>query len=388
MTNAADLLAATAAGLDRRGIRRILTMAWRDLDDPDAGGSEVHADEILTRWAAAGLAVVHRTSTAGAPRRLRRHGYGIIQAGGRIGVTARTPLAGIRNRRSFDAVIDIWNGIPWWSPVWFRGPSVTWLHHVHGKMWQDSFSPVMAGIGRTIERRLAPAVYRRRPIVTLSESSRREIVAIGLPAAHVSVIAPGVDPRFTPDLSRRRSTPHVVALGRLAPVKRYLALADSIKAGRQLVPNLTLDIVGEGPDRPLLERWIADNAAASWLRLPGRLSDDEVVRAYQEAWLVVGASMAEGWGMSLTEAAACATPAVATDIAGHRDAVDDNVSGILVADPACIGPVVAGLVSDRRRYQALVDGARARATRLSWDQAAQAHLEVLSAEVDRHAAVT
>ena len=48
-------------------VGRIHVLAWRDLDDPDAGGSEVHADELMTRWAAAGLDILHRTSAAVGP---------------------------------------------------------------------------------------------------------------------------------------------------------------------------------------------------------------------------------------------------------------------------------------------------------------------------------
>ena len=49
------------------GVRRIHVLAWRDLDDVDAGGSEVHADELMSRWATAGLDIVHRTSAASRP---------------------------------------------------------------------------------------------------------------------------------------------------------------------------------------------------------------------------------------------------------------------------------------------------------------------------------
>ena len=50
------------ADLAQPGITRVRSFAWRDLDDPDAGGSEVHADEIFRRWHEAGLRVEHRTS--------------------------------------------------------------------------------------------------------------------------------------------------------------------------------------------------------------------------------------------------------------------------------------------------------------------------------------
>ena len=47
------------------------------------------------------------------------------------------------------------------------------------------------------------------------------------------------------------------------------------------------------------------------------------------ARLVSSASLAEGWGLTLTEAAACCTPAVATDVSGHRSSVIDGVTGVL-----------------------------------------------------------
>ncbi len=63
--------------------------------------------------------------------------------------------------------------------------------------------------------------------------------------------------------------------------------------------------------------------------MAGRLSHEELVAEYQRAWLVSSASLAEGWGLTLTEAAACGTPAVATDVSGHRSSVIDGVTGVL-----------------------------------------------------------
>ena len=53
------------------GIRRVHFMSWRDLGDPEAGGSELHAHMIASHWAAAGIDVTFRTSAiAGAPKPL------------------------------------------------------------------------------------------------------------------------------------------------------------------------------------------------------------------------------------------------------------------------------------------------------------------------------
>ena len=122
-----------------RGIRRIHVLAWRDLDDPDAGGSEVHADEFMRRWAERGLDVLHRTSAAvGLPASDTRTGYRVVRRGSRYSVFPRTIAAEITRRMGpYDALVEIWNGVPWFSPVWCRRPRITVLHHVHGPMWDQ-----------------------------------------------------------------------------------------------------------------------------------------------------------------------------------------------------------------------------------------------------------
>ena len=66
--SAADDLDRALQRVCAAGIRRVESFAWRDLDDPEAGGSELHADEIFTRWAATGLVdIEHRTSPIDAP---------------------------------------------------------------------------------------------------------------------------------------------------------------------------------------------------------------------------------------------------------------------------------------------------------------------------------
>ena len=67
----------------------------------------------------------------------------------------------------------------------------------------------------------------------------------------------------------------------------------------------------------------------SVVRLAGRLDADQLVELYRRAWVLVSTSAREGWGMTVTEAAACGTPSVVSRIAGHLDAVDDGVTGLL-----------------------------------------------------------
>ncbi len=89
--DALERLQRDADDLVAHGVRRVHVLAWRDLDDPDAGGSEVHADECERRWADAGLEIVHRTSAAiGQPVTADRNGYRVVRRGSRYSVFPRT----------------------------------------------------------------------------------------------------------------------------------------------------------------------------------------------------------------------------------------------------------------------------------------------------------
>ena len=379
----------------RVGIDRIHVFGWRDLDDDEAGGSEVHADSIESIWARAGLQVTHRTSFAsGRPPSDVRNGYRVSRRGNRYLVFPRSAVAELTGRLGpTDAVIEIWNGVPFLSPWWWHGPTAVWLHHVHGPMWQQSLPGPVAPLGNLLEERLAPPWYRRVPVVTLSQSSKDELVdELGFDRGHVTVIPPGIDPSFSPldpaDPGVGRSpTPLAVAVGRLTPVKDFCRLVRVMAGVRDRVPDLELVIVGEGYERAAIEAQVAAVGGQDWVRLPGRIPDEELLSLYRRAWLAVSASTREGWGMTLTEAAACGTPAVATDIAGHADAIDDGRSGLLGRSDDELVELATRVLTDPTTRSALRAGALERAGELTWEACALANFRVLADDAAALAAV-
>ena len=377
-----EVLASIAADA---GIHRIHFVAWRDLDDPEAGGSELHADKIASLWAAAGLDVTFRTSAVpGAPEALTRDGYRVMRRAGRYAVFPGAAWEGIRmGHRPGDALVEIWNGMPFLSPLWYRGPRLVFLHHVHAEMWGMVLPPTLARLGDTVERRIAPRFYRSSRIVTLSESSRTEIVEmLGLDADLITVAPPGVDARYSPG-GQRSPTPLVVAVGRLVPVKRFDALLRALAEAKRDQPELRAVLIGEGYERPALEALRDELGAAEWISMPGRVDDSELVSWYRRAWVVASSSQREGWGMTLTEAAACGTPAVATAIAGHADAVLNGESGILVDDVGQLSGALRRVLGDDVLRSRLSKGALTRARWFTWDATARRALEALAEEATR-----
>jgi glycosyltransferase involved in cell wall biosynthesis len=367
------------------GLRRVAILAWRDLEDPEAGGSEVHAANIASLWGRAGIEVTMRTSFAPGKAQVSwRDGYRIIRKAGRYMVFPRAAFSEMMGwHGASDGLVEIWNGMPFFAPVWARRPTVTWLHHVHDTMWGMTLPPRLARLGRTVEFHVAPPLYRRTPIVTLSDSSKRELVQrLKFAPSRVHVVPPGVEPRFTPQ-GPKSPVPLVVAVGRLVPVKRFHVLLEMLATVKTSHPQLEAVVVGEGYERERLETLRRELGAESWLSLPGWISDDELLALYRRAWLVASASAHEGWGMTLTEAAACGTPGVATRIAGHEDAVLHEQTGLLADDGAAFAAALDRMLADRALRDRLAEAARARAAEFTWGATARGTLEVLAAEARR-----
>jgi glycosyltransferase involved in cell wall biosynthesis len=246
-------------------------------------------------------------------------------------------------------------------------------------MWDQIMPPPLAGAGRLLEARVAPPFYRRTRTVTPSEATRAELLRLGFRPDLVTAVDNGTDPYFTAG-GERATDPTVVAVGRLAPVKRFGLLLEAVAEARRTVPGVQLRIIGEGPLRAELQVWIDDHGAGSWASLLGRVSRKQLRDEYRRAWLVGSASLAEGWGLSLTEGAACGTPAVATDISGHRCSVVDGVTGVLAPDDR-LGQALAAVLGDDDRRRRLAAAAAARARTLTWEASARGALAVLDRAV-------
>jgi len=374
---ALDRLQRDADDLVAHGVRRVHVLAWRDLDDPDAGGSEVHADECERRWAEAGLEIVHRTSAAaGQPATADRNGYRVVRRGSRYSVFPRTIASELMGRMGrYDALIEVMNGVPFFSPVWCRRPRILFLHHVHGPMWDQILPGPLAAFGRALEARIAPPVYRRGWTATPSEATREELLELGFHPDRVVAIPNGTDPRFSPG-GEKTAHPSIVAVARLAPVKRFGLLLDAVSAARDEVPDLTLTIVGDGPERAALAEQAARLGGGAWVEFAGRIDHEELVGVYRRSWIVASASLAEGWGLSLTEAGGCGTPAVATDIRGHRSSVVDGETGLLAA-PDDLGDAIVRALTDHGLRARLGDAAERRVRSMTWDATAAGVLSVL-----------
>ena len=376
VTDGLDKVAARALEL---GLKRVHVLARRDFEAPLAGGSELYADKIASIWARCGLDVTLLTGAgAGLGRKAQRNGYDVIRRAGRVAVIPRTALRGaMPHRHAPDGLMEIWQGMPFFLPLWARCPRITFVHHVNGAAWRSYSGATTAKVGEFMELKVAPRVYRGSRLVTACHSARADIASLlGLDPGQVTVVPHGVDERFSPG-GVRSSEPLIVAVGRLAPVKRFDLLIDSLVEVRRRVPRLRAAIIGEGPERLHLEAKIHAAGASDWIDLPGRLPADELVEAYRRAWAVASVSSRQAWNLTISEAAACGTPAVASDIVGNRDVVWHGVSGLLVGPNDDFAAALVRVLQDDVFRGRLGRGALERSNELNWDASAAGTLAAL-----------
>lgn len=367
-----------AQTLQSYGITQIESFAWRDLADLDAGGSEVHADHVLKRWAKVGLQIVHRTSTDTGSETFTRNGYTVIRRGGRYSVFAQVIAPRIfRRAKSNVAIVEIWNGVPWFSQLWGNKVHSTWLHHIHEDMWNESLPRVLAPIARWVEISLAPKFYRRTYIATLATTTRDELLSRGYKANRVVVAEPGIDPRYCPRDNAKTPTPSLLAVGRLAPVKRFPLLLQTFAEVLLSVTDAHLTIAGDGPDKDLLLQEIDRLQLTRHVTVAGRVTDEELLDLYQSSWLLVSASHSEGWGMTITEAAACGMPCVVTANHGHCAAATHNESGLIVDNDAKLSNEIVRVLTDNALRDRLAQGALTHAAKFKWDRTATILLQTL-----------
>jgi len=165
-------------------------------------------------------------------------------------------------------------------------------------------------------------------------------------------------------------------LGRLKRYKGVEYALRAVAAARLVRPEITLDICGQGDDRPRLEHVVESLGLAGAVRFRGFVSEEEKRTLLRRAWAVVFPSPKEGWGISNVEAAACGTPALASDSPGLRESVRHGVTGYLVphGDWRGLADRMVALALDAELVERLGRAARQFAEGLSWDTAAQATL--------------
>jgi glycosyltransferase involved in cell wall biosynthesis len=359
---------------------RIAIANWRDPWHPQAGGAERYAWQMARGLVARGARVRFLTARApGQHRRDRRDGIEIIRLGGRFTVYPLVLGWLLAHRRSFDAVLDCQNGIPFFTPCVLPRPVpvLCVMHHVHSVQFAVHFPRWMAWAGRMLEGPAARWAYRRHACVAVSPSTVATMRTRLRWTGDIYLIPNGAPVPAEPADAGGPPPASVVWVGRLVAHKRaelILPVAERLASS-----GITVDVVGRGPAAGSLAAGVAARGLASAVRLRGFLPEAEKQALVAGSLLHLNTSQGEGWGLCVLEAAALGVPTVAYDVEGLRDSVRDGQTGWLVRDGELIEDVTQRAVkelADPVRRAAVAAACRAWAARFDWDRS-QARMAAL-----------
>lgn len=373
---------------------RILLINWQDRMNPQAGGAEIHLHEIFGRIVRGGHAVTLLASGwPGCEQREEVDGLEVHRVGSRYSFGTVAPGYYRRHlRKGFDLVVEALNKVPVFTPLWSRSPVVLLVHHLFGTTAFREASFPLAAMTWLMERPLG-RVYRGVPVEVISRSTGDDLLDRGLHADDIRVIYPGVDLDFfsRPPGQERTSQPTFLYLGRL---KRYKGVDLILKAIARLRGEgigVRLIIGGKGEWEPQLRAAAESLEIGAAVDFVGFVTEHQKRELFRICWANVFPSPKEGWGITNLEAAACGTPAIASDSPGLRESVVHERTGLLVphGDVEALACAMRRLAGDRGLVERLGSEATVFSRSFSWDRAAAEtveHLESIAASHARSAA--
>jgi glycosyltransferase involved in cell wall biosynthesis len=349
---------------------RILIFAWRDIKHPQMGGSEVYVHEVAKRLAKEHEVTLFTSNPGNLIDTDEIDRVKIIRKGGVLGVYFWAVIYyWMYFRLSADVIIDVENGIPFFTPFFVFKPKIMVLHHLHKKQWFTEFPFPIALIGYIIESVVMPLAYRNTPVITVSPSSLNELKQLGFRDSQIFLGYNSI-PKKVGSVVQPSKSPLIVYVGRIRAYKRIEIALNSIKRLSKEYPKLSMTVAGAGDDEERLNTLCEKIGIKDRVDFLGFVSERKKWELLQRAWVFVMPSMKEGWGITIIEAASCGTPAVGFDVPGVRDSIRNGYTGFLASDEEDFYMKLKFLLDEKKARESMGKAGIQWAQRFSWDTTA------------------
>jgi len=357
----------------------ILFTNWRDMKNPEGGGSERYVENMARGLVERGHDVtIACAEHPHAPRDELADGVRFVRRGHKMDIYLRTFFNLLFGRYGkVDVVVDVQNGLPFFTRLATRKPVVVLVHHVHREQWPVVYPGLMGRIGWWIESQLSPYLYRNSQYVAVSTATRLELIELGVDRDRIAIVHNGNDPAPIVE-SVRSATPRISVVGRLVPHKQVEHAIDAIADMSVDHPELVLDVIGAGWWDVELQEYAATKGVAHRVNFHGFVDDQVKHELLAQSWVMALPSLKEGWGIVIGEAGTHATPTVAYSTAGGTtESIDHKDSGLLVDTPEEFTAELRQLIEDHERRGFLGNGAMLKSGTFLWANSQSEFAEIV-----------
>lgn len=316
----------------------VLILNWKDIKNPHVGGAEVIAFEFARRLIQEGNTVTYFCRTF--PNCLAEEiidGIKIVRRGGTYTVFIHAYFYYKNLQQKPNKVIEMINTIGWQTPLYVpQEKRIAYLNQLAREVWFYEFPFPLSSLGFIFEQ-FQYISYSSTKFLCYSNSTKKDLISVGIKQKNISVFPLGLDhKRYQP--GKKSKIPLFVFVARLVRMKRADICIEATKTVLKKYPGTKLAIIGNGPDEDRLKRLVQKNSLEENVIFVDKnnfhiqkKSSDVKVAYMQQAWALVLPSVKEGWGMVVTEAAACGTPSIVSNVSGLRDSVIPERTGVILS---------------------------------------------------------
>lgn len=366
----------------------ILILSWRSPGHPNEGGAEQVTLAHAKAWVKAGHDVVWFSSEfSGGKIQENIGGVEIIRKGGYvIGVRWQAFLWYFIGRHPiFDLVVDEFHGLPFFTPLYVRGRKLAFIHEVAKEVWKlnpwpKPFNYIPSILGTFFEPFIFKYLYKKVPFMTVSESTKEDLIKWGIPRRGIMVVNNGVSLHLPKSINKNQ----IKTAMYLGAISEDKGTFDAIKvfAGiERKDEDWQYWVVGKGSK--VLIKELKDEAkklgVLHKLKFFGFVDDRQKFKLLSEAWVLINTSVREGWGLVNIEAAASETPVFGYKVSGMKDSVIDGKTGYLVDlhDTQALSDLVVKLTRDKVKYLAFRGSSANWSRKFSWERSNRESLDLI-----------
>lgn len=360
---------------------KILILNWRDIKHPLAGGAEISTHEHAKIWVKEGYEVIQFSSSVpGRNCEETIDGIRIIRKGSHYTVHLHALFYYLKYfKNKIDLIIDEFHFIPFFTPFYAHTKIIAFIHETARELWFKN-QPFPINIFGFMLEPLFFRLYKNIPFMTVSSSTKKDLVKFGIAENKIDIIHNGVFSINSKSLKEK--DPTMLYLGRLAKDKGTEEAILAIKKVKEVFPKITLWIVGREEKKGYLQKLKlkANNFGMEKnIIFFNFVSEKKKFELLKRAWILIHPSFKEGWGLTVIEAATQGTPTVAYKTPGLLDSIIDEQTGLIakIRKPDELAEKILRLLKNKELYDSLSKNAIIWSKEFSWKKSTEQSLELI-----------
>jgi glycosyltransferase involved in cell wall biosynthesis len=353
---------------------RILVFNSRDIKNPSSGGAEVFTHEVAKRWVAAGDTVTLVTSNfRDGLKQEVVDGVETIRLGNMISVFCRAEwLYKKKLVGHYDVILDEYTLRPFMTVKYAREPVVFLVHELAREKYFYELPPILSHLGYYWFEPRWLKIYKNVPTITVSNSTKEDLVSFGF--RKIDIVPEGFDFKPLERIAAKEENPTLLFVGLLKKANLVNHVIDAFRLISEKEEDAELWIVGRGPQLSKLERM----AKGLNVEFFGYVDQDRKINLMKRAHALLVPGIREGWGLVVTEANACGTPAIGYRVPGLQDSIRDEETGLLTdPNPESLARAILRLLNDEALRTRLAENALKWSREFSWQRTAEEFTKVI-----------